>query len=56
MMISRVFSAAFFALKDRESLASPGVMMVSRLGPGVLFRGGFVAGFGIMSTTREDDD
>ncbi|KAK4402957.1 putative ribonuclease H protein [Sesamum angolense] len=33
---------------------SPGVMMVSRLGPGV-FGGGFVTGFGIMRTTRGDD-
>ncbi|KAL0318736.1 UNVERIFIED_CONTAM: hypothetical protein Sangu_2029800 [Sesamum angustifolium] len=50
------FSASFFTLTDRESLTFAGVMMVSRLGPGVFSRGGFVAGFGVMSTTRGDDD
>ncbi|KAL0352336.1 UNVERIFIED_CONTAM: Transposon Ty3-G Gag-Pol polyprotein [Sesamum calycinum] len=53
-MTSRVFSAAFSALTDGESLTFTGVMMVSRLRPGVFWRRLWLI-LGIMSTTRGDD-
>ncbi|KAL0316503.1 UNVERIFIED_CONTAM: hypothetical protein Sradi_5528500 [Sesamum radiatum] len=57
LQLTPVFSGAFFALTDRESLTfaegDDGFMTWPK---SFSFRGGFVTGFGVMSTTRGNDD